>query len=225
MNNIIECQSLGFSYLEGNKETTILNNLEFILSPGETVAVLGKSGCGKSTLLNLIGGLEKPSSGSVLINGINISEINEETRTQLRAKTFGFVYQFHHLLNDFSALYNVCLPLLIKGDNKSSALAYSEELLTKVGLEHRINHKPLELSGGERQRVAVARAIVSNPECLLADEPTGNLDAECSGEILELILELNKNNSLSLLVVTHDHEIANKMNRIVTLENQKLSNI
>ena len=223
MNNIIECQSLGFSYLEGNKETAVLNNLDFILSPGETVAVLGKSGCGKSTLLNLIGGLEKPSSGSVLINGINISEINEESRTQLRAKTFGFVYQFHHLLNDFSALYNVCLPLLIKGDNKSSALAYSEELLTKVGLEHRINHKPSELSGGERQRVAVARAIVSNPECLLADEPTGNLDAECSGEILELILELNKNNTLSLLVVTHDHEIANKMDRIVTLENQKLS--
>ena len=223
MNNIIECQSLGFSYMEGNKETAVLNNLDFILSPGETVAILGKSGCGKSTLLNLIGGLEKPSSGSVLINGINISEINEESRTQLRAKTFGFVYQFHHLLNDFSALYNVCLPLLIKGDNKSSALAYSEELLTKVGLEHRINHKPSELSGGERQRVAVARAIVSNPECLLADEPTGNLDAECSGEILELILELNKNNTLSLLVVTHDHEIANKMDRIVTLENQKLS--
>ena len=225
MNNIIECQSLGFSYTEGNKETAVLNNLDFILSPGETVAVLGKSGCGKSTLLNLIGGLEKPSSGSVLINGINISEIKEESRTQLRAKTFGFVYQFHHLLNDFSALYNVCLPLLIKGDNKSSTLAYSEELLTKVGLEHRINHKPSELSGGERQRVAVARAIVSNPECLLADEPTGNLDAECSGEILELILELNKNNTLSLLVVTHDHEIANKMDRIVTLENQKLSNI
>jgi len=223
MNNIIECQSLGFSYMEGNKETAVLKNLDFILSPGETVAILGKSGCGKSTLLNLIGGLEKPSSGSVLINGINISEINEESRTQLRAKTFGFVYQFHHLLNDFSALYNVCLPLLIKGDNKSSALAYSEELLTKVGLEHRINHKPSELSGGERQRVAVARAIVSNPECLLADEPTGNLDAECSGEILELILELNKNNTLSLLVVTHDHEIANKMDRIVTLENQKLS--
>ena len=225
MNNIIECQSLGFSYMEGNKETAVLKNLDFILSPGETVAILGKSGCGKSTLLNLIGGLEKPSSGSVLINGINISEIKEESRTQLRAKTFGFVYQFHHLLNDFSALYNVCLPLLIKGDNKSSALAYSEELLTKVGLEHRINHKPSELSGGERQRVAVARAIVSNPECLLADEPTGNLDAECSGEILELILELNKNNTLSLLVVTHDHEIANKMDRIVTLENQKLSNI
>ncbi len=223
MNNIIECQSLGFSYTEGNKETAVLNNLDFILSPGETVAVLGKSGCGKSTLLNLIGGLEKPSSGSVLINGINISEINEESRTQLRAKTFGFVYQFHHLLNDFSALYNVCLPLLIRGDNKTSALAYSEALLTKVGLEHRINHKPSELSGGERQRVAVARAIVSNPECLLADEPTGNLDAECSGEILELILELNKNNTLSLLVVTHDHEIANKMDRIVTLENQKLS--
>jgi len=225
MNNIIECQSLGFSYMEGNKETAVLKNLDFILSPGETVAILGKSGCGKSTLLNLIGGLEKPSSGSVLINGINISEIKEESRTQLRAKTFGFVYQFHHLLNDFSALYNVCLPLLIKGDNKSSALAYSEELLTKVGLEHRINHKPSELSGGERQRVAVARAIVSNPKCLLADEPTGNLDAECSGEILELILELNKNNTLSLLVVTHDHEIANKMDRIVTLENQKLSNI
>ncbi len=225
MNNIIECQSLGFSYMEGNKETAVLKNLDFILSPGETVAILGKSGCGKSTLLNLIGGLEKPSSGSVLINGINISEIKEESRTQLRAKTFGFVYQFHHLLNDFSALYNVCLPLLIKGDNKSSALVYSEKLLTKVGLEHRINHKPSELSGGERQRVAVARAIISNPECLLADEPTGNLDAECSGETLELILELNKSNTLSLLVVTHDHEIANKMDRIVTLENQKLSNI
>ena len=223
MNNIVECHSLGFSYAEGDKKTAVLNNLDFVLSPGETVAVLGKSGCGKSTLLNLIGGLDQPSSGKILVNGTNISQINEESRTQLRAKTFGFVYQFHHLLNDFSSLYNVGLPLLIKGDNKYSALSQAKELLTRVGLEHRINHKPSELSGGERQRVAIARSIITKPECLLADEPTGNLDTTNSDEVLELILELNKDNISSLLVVTHDRAIANKMDRIVTLENQKLS--
>ena len=223
MNNIVECHSLGFSYAEGDKKTAVLNNLDFVLSPGETVAVLGKSGCGKSTLLNLIGGLDQPSSGKILVNGTNISQINEELRTQLRAKTFGFVYQFHHLLNDFSSLYNVGLPLLIKGDKKYSALSQAKELLTKVGLEHRINHKPSELSGGERQRVAIARSIITKPECLLADEPTGNLDTTNSDEVLELILELNKDNISSLLVVTHDRAIANKMDRIVTLENQKLS--
>tara|TARA_B100001971_G_scaffold6644_1_gene5526 strand:- start:981 stop:1658 length:678 start_codon:yes stop_codon:yes gene_type:complete len=223
MNNIVECHSLGFSYAEGDKKTAVLNNLDFVLSPGETVAVLGKSGCGKSTLLNLIGGLDQPSSGKILVNGTNISQINEESRTQLRAKTFGFVYQFHHLLNDFSSLYNVGLPLLIKGDNKYSALSRAKELLTRVGLEHRINHKPSELSGGERQRVAIARSIITKPECLLADEPTGNLDTTNSDEVLELILELNKDNISSLLVVTHDRAIANKMDRIVTLENQKLS--
>jgi|TARA_B100000953_G_scaffold180355_1_gene148602 lipoprotein-releasing system ATP-binding protein len=223
MNNIVECHSLGFSYAEGDKKTAVLNNLDFVLSPGETVAVLGKSGCGKSTLLNLIGGLDQPSSGKILVNGTNISQINEELRTQLRAKTFGFVYQFHHLLNDFSSLYNVGLPLLIQGDNKYSALSQAKELLTRVGLEHRINHKPSELSGGERQRVAIARSIITKPECLLADEPTGNLDTTNSDEVLELILELNKDNISSLLVVTHDRAIANKMDRIVTLENQKLS--
>ena len=223
MNNIVECHALGFSYTEGKGETNVLNNIDFTLSQGESVAVLGKSGSGKSTLLNLIGGLDQPSSGRVLVNDINISEINEELRTQLRAKTFGFVYQFHHLLNDFSSLYNVALPLMIKGDKKDSALSQANKLLTKVGLERRVDHKPSELSGGERQRVAIARAIVTKPKCLLADEPTGNLDTANSDEVLELILELRRDNASSLIVVTHEQTIANKMDRIVTLENQKLN--
>jgi len=223
MNNIFECHELGFSYAEGKSKTDVLNNIDFRLLQGESVALLGKSGSGKSTLLNLIGGLDEPSSGRIMVNNINISEINEESRTQLRAETFGFVYQFHHLLNDFSALYNVALPLMIRGDNKDSSLLQANEILKRVGLEHRADHKPSELSGGERQRVAIARAIVTKPKCLLADEPTGNLDTANSDEVLELILELRRENASSLLVVTHDHAIANKMDRIVTLENQKLN--
>ena len=222
MNNIIECRSLCFSYIEGDNQTSILSNLMLDVKPGESIAILGPSGCGKSTLLNLIAGLDTPSSGDVLINNSDITKLNEQDRTELRANTFGFVYQFHHLLNDFSSVYNVAMPLLIKGVDKEGAIAQSEKLLTKVGLENRLSHKPSELSGGERQRVAIARAMVVEPDCLLADEPTGNLDSKNAKDVLELILELNENSTSSLVIVTHDQDIANKMNRTLTLTNQQL---
>ena len=222
MNNIIECRSLCFSYIEGDNQTSILSNLMLDVKSGESIAILGPSGCGKSTLLNLIAGLDTPSSGDVLINKSDITKLNEQDRTELRANTFGFVYQFHHLLNDFSSVYNVAMPLLIKGVDKEGAIAQSEKLLTKVGLENRLSHKPSELSGGERQRVAIARAMVVEPDCLLADEPTGNLDSKNAKDVLELILELNENNTSSLVIVTHDQDIANKMNRTLTLSNQQL---
>ena len=222
MNNIIECRSLCFSYTEGSNQTSILSNLKLDVKSGESIAILGPSGCGKSTLLNLIAGLDTPSSGDVIINNSNITKLNEQDRTELRANTFGFVYQFHHLLNDFSSVYNVAMPLLIKGIDKESAIAQSEKLLTRVGLENRLNHKPSELSGGERQRVAIARAMVVEPDCLLADEPTGNLDAKNAKDVLELILELDENNTSSLVIVTHDQDIAKKMNRTLTLSNQQL---
>jgi len=225
MSNIIECRSLSFSYIDGNNQTSVLNNLNFEVELGDSIAILGQSGCGKSTLLNLIAGLDSPSEGDMLINNTNIAKLNEKDRTELRSNNFGFVYQFHHLLNDFSSIYNVALPLLIRGDNKESAILNSKKILTKVGLENRLNHNPSELSGGERQRVAIARAMVTEPACILADEPTGNLDAKNAKDVLELILELNENNTTSLVIVTHDLSIANKMNRKLTLSNSKLVDI
>ena len=219
MNNIIECRSLCFSYIEGENQTSILSNLRLEVKPGESIAILGPSGCGKSTLLNLIAGLDTPSSGDILINNSNIAKLNEQDRTELRASTFGFVYQFHHLLNDFSSVYNVAMPLLIKGVDKEGAIAHSEKLLTRVGLENRTNHKPSELSGGERQRVAIARAMITEPACLLADEPTGNLDEKNARDVLDLIIELNDNQNTALLIVTHDLSIANKMTRKFDLTN------
>ena len=222
MNNIIECRSVSFSYNEGKNKTSVLKNLNFEIKSGEKVAIIGQSGCGKSTLLNLIAGLDTPTDGDMLINNINISKIKEKDRTELRSKNLGFVYQFHHLLNDFSALYNVALPLLIAGFDKSKALIKSTQLLTKVGLEHRLNHKPTELSGGEKQRVAIARAMITEPNCLLADEPTGNLDSTNAVDILELIVELNKDKTTALLIVTHDLTIANKMSRKLILADGKI---
>ena len=222
MSNIIECRSLCFSYSEGENKTTVLDNLNFEVKPGEKVAIIGQSGCGKSTLLNLIAGLDKSSTGDVLINNSDIAKLNEKDRTELRSKNLGFIYQFHHLLNDFSSLYNVSLPLLIKGIDKRKAVKLAEDILKKVGLEKRLKHKPSQLSGGERQRVAIARAMISEPACLLADEPTGNLDANNAKDVLDLIVELNDSKSTALLIVTHDLSIANMMDRKLELSNQKL---
>ena len=222
MSNIIECRSLSFSYSEGESKTKVLDNLNFEIKPGEKVAIIGQSGCGKSTLLNLIAGLDKSSTGDVLINNSNIAKLNEKDRTELRSKNLGFVYQFHHLLNDFSSLYNVSLPLLIKGIDKRKAVRLAEDILKKVGLEKRLKHKPSQLSGGERQRVAIARAMISEPACLLADEPTGNLDANNAKDVLELIVELNDSKRTALLIVTHDLSIANMMDRKLELSNQRL---
>ena len=222
MSNIIECRSLCFSYTEGNNQTPVLRNLNLEVSSGESIAILGQSGCGKSTLLNLIAGLDHPTEGEVLVNNINISELDEKNRTELRSNNLGFIFQFHHLLNDFTSLYNVALPLLINGSNIDNAMALSTKLLTDVGLENRLNHKPSELSGGERQRVAIARAMITKPACLIADEPTGNLDSKNAEGILELIIDLNSKATSALLIVTHDLGIANKMERKLNLTDQEL---
>lgn len=217
MSDIIECRSLGFSYGDGNSKTSVLKNLDIRVKPNEKIAIIGQSGCGKSTLLNLLAGLDMPSEGEVLIDNVNISSLKERQRTELRAKHLGFVFQFHHLLKDFSAIYNTALPLIINHLDKNEALTKAENILKKVGLENRINHKPSELSGGERQRVAIARAMITKPSCLLADEPTGNLDEQNAKEVLDLIIELNSNQNTALLIVTHDLSIANRMSRQLDL--------
>ena len=222
MSNIIECRSVCFSYTEGNNQTPVLRNLNLEVSSGDSIAILGQSGCGKSTLLNLIAGLDYPTAGEVLVNNINISELDEKNRTDLRSNNLGFIFQFHHLLNDFTSLYNVALPLLINGSNIDNAMVLSTKLLTDVGLENRLNHKPSELSGGERQRVAIARAMITKPACLIADEPTGNLDSKNAEGILELIIDLNSKATSALLIVTHDLGIANKMERKLNLADQEL---
>ena len=225
MSNIIECRSVCFSYTEVNNQTPVLRNLNLEVSSGDSIAILGQSGCGKSTLLNLIAGLDHPTEGEVLVNNINISELDEKNRTELRSNNLGFIFQFHHLLNDFTSLYNVALPLLINGSNIDNAMALSTKLLTDVGLENRLNHKPSELSGGERQRVAIARAMITKPACLIADEPTGNLDSKNAEGILELIIDLNSKATSALLIVTHDLGIANKMERKLNLADQELVEI
>lgn len=219
MSNIVECRSLGFNYGKGNSKTSVLKNLNFQIKSNEKIAIIGQSGCGKSTLLNLLAGLDIPSEGEVLVDNTNISTLPEHKRTELRARNLGFVYQFHHLLKDFSSIYNTALPLLINGVNTNQAMTKAQEILKKVGLENRTNHKPSELSGGERQRVAIARAMITEPACLMADEPTGNLDATNAREVLDLIIELNKNRDTALLIVTHDLSIANKMERKFDLTN------
>ena len=219
MSNIVECRSLGFNYGKGNSRTSVLKNLNFQIKSNEKIAIIGQSGCGKSTLLNLLAGLDTPSEGEVLVDNTYISTLPEHKRTELRARNLGFVYQFHHLLKDFSSIYNTALPLLISGVDTNQAMTKAQEILKKVGLENRTNHKPSELSGGERQRVAIARAMISEPACLMADEPTGNLDATNAREVLDLIIELNKNRDTALLIVTHDLSIANKMERKFDLTN------
>ena len=219
MSNIVECRSLGFNYGKGNSKTSVLKNLNFQIKSNEKIAIIGQSGCGKSTLLNLLAGLDTPSEGEVLVDNTNISTLPEHKRTELRARNLGFVYQFHHLLKDFSSIYNTALPLLISGVDTNQAMTKAQKILKKVGLENRTNHKPSELSGGERQRVAIARAMITEPACLMADEPTGNLDATNAREVLDLIIELNKNRDTALLIVTHDLSIANKMERKFDLTN------
>ena len=223
MSNILECRSLCFNYGDGNSKTSVLKNLDFRVKTEERIAIIGQSGCGKSTLLNLLAGLDMPSEGEVLIDNNNIANMKERQRTELRAKNLGFVYQFHHLLKDFSAIYNTALPLLINDFDKNEALTKAENILKKVGLESRTNHRPSELSGGERQRVAIARAMITEPACLLADEPTGNLDERNAKDILDLIIELNSNQHTALLIVTHDLSIANKMSRQLELTDGHLN--
>ncbi|CAC9434302.1 Lipoprotein-releasing system ATP-binding protein LolD [uncultured Gammaproteobacteria bacterium] len=222
MSKIIECRDLGYNYNNGEIQTPVLSTLNLEVNQAESIAIVGQSGCGKSTLLNLLGGMSQPSTGKVTINGSDLSQLNEEEITLIRAQCLGFVYQFHHLLKDFSALDNVAMPLLIQGDDTQTALKKSSKLLEDIGLQDRLNHQPSELSGGQRQRVAIARALINKPSVLLADEPTGNLDAKSAKEVLGLMMELNQQQKSALILVTHDMSIAKKMDRFLTLENGTL---
>jgi lipoprotein-releasing system ATP-binding protein len=215
----LQAIDLGKDYREGSGEALhVLKDINFTLKAGETAAIIGSSGSGKSTLLNLLGGLDIPTSGQVLINNDNLFTINEKARCRVRNQHLGFIYQFHHLLPEFSALENVAMPQLIDGIDKDKARENSIQLLTEVGLADRLEHKPGELSGGERQRAAIARALINSPDCVLADEPTGNLDRKNAENALELIMQLNKSYKTSLIMVTHDLHIAEQLDTVYELE-------
>ncbi len=223
-NRIIECQNLTKTYKEGPLPVEVLKGISLSVAEGEQIAIVGASGSGKSTLLHLLGGLDVPTAGDIYVDGLNMSELDDNARGSLRNRTLGFVYQFHHLLMEFTALENVAMPLLVRGDAVASAKQAAFEILEKVGLKHRIEHKPAELSGGERQRAAIARALVSNPKCVMADEPTGNLDHKTAMSVYELMLELNNEFKTSFLVVTHDLQFAEGMERTLQLQDGFLGN-
>ncbi|MBT8118425.1 MAG: ATP-binding cassette domain-containing protein [Gammaproteobacteria bacterium] len=202
----------------------VLNDINFSLDRAETSAIIGSSGSGKTTLLNILGGLDKPSAGKVLLNEVDVHKLSEKQRCTVRNEHFGFIYQFHHLLPEFTALENAAMPLLIKGSNVEQSKQQAEKVLADVGLSKRLHHKPSELSGGERQRAAIARALIHQPDCILADEPTGNLDRKNAEQAIDLIINLNKDYRTSLVIVTHDLKIAQRMDKIYTLEDGILKN-
>jgi len=222
MSEVIRAERLGKTYAEGTLKTPVFDRLDFTVNAGETIAIVGASGAGKSTLLHLLGGLDTPSAGEVYVTGQKMSALSNAERGRLRNRALGFVYQFHHLLPELSALENVQLPLLLRGAAQSEALARAREVLHAVGLAQRLEHKPGELSGGERQRAAVARALVTRPACVLGDEPTGNLDETTAACVFELMLELNRAQGTALVLVTHDRRLARTLDRVLELHQGRL---
>ncbi len=221
--HVLTATNLHFAYHGKGENLTILSGTDLALARGETVAVVGASGTGKSTLLHILAGLDTPQQGEITLCGANLSQAGDTRRTRLRNRHMGFVYQFHHLLPEFSAVENVAMPLLIRGDRPAKALAAASELLAAVGLKERLNHRPAELSGGERQRAAIARALVNRPDCLLADEPTGNLDQENAAHAFALMKNLIGEQHGAMIIVTHDMNLARQMDRCLYLVSGKLS--
>ncbi len=215
---ILQCRNLRKTYQQGDLHVEVLKGIDLAIQSGERVAIMGASGSGKSTLLHLLGGLEQPTAGEVILDDQNLNTINSRQLSRLRNRSLGFIYQFHHLLAEFTLLENVAMPLLIGDKSVKLAQNQATELLKRVGLGHRIQHKPAELSGGERQRAAVARALINTPHCVLADEPTGNLDSKTAEHIYQLMLELNQELNVSFLIVTHDPELAAKMDKTLHME-------
>jgi len=220
---IIECRTLSKNYVEAKFTIEVLKKVDLKVEESELVAIVGNSGSGKSTLLHLLGGLDKPTAGEVLLTGENLAQMSENEKCRLRNETLGFVYQFHHLLPEFTALENVCMPLLIRGIKPKIIEEKGLHILELVGLKDRLTHKIGELSGGERQRVAIARALVTEPKCVLADEPTGNLDVNNANNVLNLFIDLQKHFKTSVIIVTHDHGIAKRADRMLSLEYGKLT--
>jgi len=224
MNNniVLKCTNIGKSYRDGSLNVQVLKNLNLEVKEGEGISIIGSSGSGKSTLLHILGGLDKPSEGKITLMNRDISDMSQRQLGELRNNYLGFVYQFHHLLPEFSALENVMMPLLIGKKNKAEAETQAVDMLEKVGLKQRILHRPSELSGGERQRAAIARALVTRPKCLLADEPTGNLDRKNAQNILDMMMDLKTELNTSLIVVTHDDELATRFERVMTMQDGHL---
>jgi lipoprotein-releasing system ATP-binding protein len=222
---VLETQALTKTFSEAGRELKVLRGIDFIVRAEERIAIVGASGSGKTTLLQLLGGLDRPTSGRVLVAGQAISELSQTEQGRLRNRELGFVYQFHHLLPEFSALENVAMPLLVRGDSPRQAMAEAARLLDRVGLSERVEHRPGKLSGGERQRTAVARALATRPAVVLADEPTGNLDRPTGERVFELLLELNAQEGTSLIVVTHDMELAQRLDRCLELRDGMLHTV
>ena len=222
--SILRCRQLTKRYDQGGLDVDVLKGVDLNIEKGERVAIMGASGSGKSTLLHLLGGLEKASSGEVILDGIDINKVSAAKLAKLRNKSLGFIYQSHHLLGEFTVLENVAMPLLIAGISVKQASIRAGALLQRVGLGHRVEHKPGELSGGERQRAAVARALINEPCLILADEPTGNLDSKTADQVYQLMLELNQELNVSFLVVTHDHELAARMGKVLHMEDGLIVN-
>jgi len=220
---LLQCDKLCKRYQEGKVQTDVLHDVSFSINTGELMAIVGSSGSGKSTLLHLLGGLDTPTSGDVIFNGKAMSAMSSAAKAELRNRELGFIYQFHHLLPDFTAMENVAMPLLIGKNNTDDTKQRALEMLKAVGLDHRSNHRPSELSGGERQRVAIARALVNNPRLVLADEPTGNLDARNADSIFELLGELNVRQGTAFLVVTHDLKLAKRMSLQLEMHDGRLT--